>query len=43
MKAAIVGLTDHSSGYYTHPNNVEGIEFKNHFETAKKEVDEDKV
>ncbi|MCF6460411.1 5'-nucleotidase C-terminal domain-containing protein [Clostridium sp. Cult3] len=40
IRVAIVGLTDDSSGYYTHPNNVKGVEFEDHFEAAKREVDE---
>ena len=35
----IIGLTDHSSAVYTHPNNVKGITYKNHFEAAAEEVE----
>ncbi len=37
---AIVGLTDDSSAWYTHPKNVEGITFMDHFQAARKYVDE---
>ncbi len=45
IKVGIVGVVDHNSGFYTHPNNVKGIEFKNHFDSAKKEIEtiKDKV
>jgi len=37
---AIIGLTDDSSAWYTHPKNVEGITFMDHFEAAEKYVGE---
>ncbi|HQF34052.1 MAG TPA: bifunctional UDP-sugar hydrolase/5'-nucleotidase, partial [Petrotogaceae bacterium] len=40
VKIGIIGLTDHDSAWYTHPNNVKGISFINHFEAAKNCVDE---
>lgn len=40
VKIGIVGVTDDESHYYTHPQNVEGISFTDHFEAAQKEVDE---
>jgi len=35
----IIGLTDDRSAVYTHPNNVRGITYKNHFEAAAEEVE----
>ena len=37
---AIVGLTDDSSAWYTHPRNVEGIVFMDHFDAAERYVKE---
>jgi 2',3'-cyclic-nucleotide 2'-phosphodiesterase (5'-nucleotidase family) len=37
---AIVGLTDDSSAWYTHPKNVEGIVFMDHFDAAERYVNE---
>jgi len=37
---AIVGLTDDSSAWYTHPKNVEGITFMDHFDAAERYVNE---
>lgn len=34
LKVAIVGLTDDSSAWYTHPRNVEGITFKEQYSAA---------
>ncbi len=36
---AVIGLTDHSSAAYTHPNNVKGITFENHFAAAARQVE----
>lgn len=36
---AVIGLTDHNSAVFTHPNNVKGITFKNHFEAAAEQVE----
>ncbi|MFC4402578.1 5'-nucleotidase C-terminal domain-containing protein [Gracilibacillus xinjiangensis] len=35
---AIVGVTDDQSHHFTHPKNVEGITFEDHFEAAEKTV-----
>ncbi|HNV05983.1 MAG TPA: bifunctional UDP-sugar hydrolase/5'-nucleotidase [Petrotogaceae bacterium] len=40
VKIGIIGLTDHDSAWYTHPNNVKGISFINHFQAAEKYVNE---
>lgn len=40
IKIGIVGVTDDQSAFYTHPKNVEGITFEDHFEAAQKAVDE---
>ncbi|GIP35221.1 5'-nucleotidase C-terminal domain-containing protein [Paenibacillus sp. J2TS4] len=40
VRIGIVGVTDDESHYYTHPKNVEGISFIDHFEAAQREVDE---
>jgi len=37
---AIVGLTDDSSAWYTHPKNVVGITFMDHFDAARRCVEE---
>jgi len=37
---AIIGLTDDSSAWYTHPRNVEGIVFMDHFDAAERYVNE---
>ena len=37
---AIVGLTDDSSAWYTHPRNVEGIVFMDHFDAAERYINE---
>jgi len=34
----IIGVTDDESAWYTHPNNVKGITFIDHFEAAKEAV-----
>jgi len=36
---AVIGLTDDSSAWYTHPRNVEGITFMDHFDAAKMYLD----
>jgi len=36
VRVAFVGLTDHSSAWYTHPRNVAGITFENHFDAAQR-------
>lgn len=36
---AVIGLTDHTSAMFTHPNNVKGITFKNHFAAAAEQVE----
>ncbi|MDD8040695.1 MAG: 5'-nucleotidase C-terminal domain-containing protein [Thermotogota bacterium] len=36
----IIGVTDDQSAWYTHPNNVKGITFIDHFEAAKAAVAE---
>ncbi|WP_126425397.1 5'-nucleotidase C-terminal domain-containing protein [Brevibacillus marinus] len=40
VKVGIIGVTDDDSNYYTHPKNVEGISFKNHFQAAQEALDE---
>ena len=35
----IIGLTDDRSAVYTHPNNVKGITYNDHFEAAAEEVE----
>ncbi len=35
----IIGLTDDRSAVYTHPNNVKGITFEDHFKSAAEEVE----
>lgn len=40
IEFAIVGLTDDTSAWYTHPRNVVGITFMDHFDAAKRYVDE---
>ncbi len=37
---AVVGLTDDSSAWYTHPKNVVGITFMDHFDAAERYVNE---
>ncbi len=37
---AIIGITDHNSIWYTHPKNVEGITLMNHFDAARRYVNE---
>ena len=38
-KIAVIGLTDHSSAVYTHPNNVKGITYRDHFAAASEQVE----
>lgn len=38
INIGIIGVTDDESHYYTHPKNVEGISFKNEFESAQETV-----
>jgi len=38
-KIAVIGLTDHSSAVYTHPNNVKGITYRDHFAAAAEQVE----
>ena len=40
IKIAIVGLTDDSSAWYTHPRNVAGITFEEQYSAAKRLLDE---
>ena len=40
VKIAIVGLTDDSSAWYTHPRNVAGITFEEQYSAAKRLLDE---
>ncbi len=40
MRIAIVGLTDDSSAWYTHPRNVEGITFEEQYTSAKRVLEE---
>ncbi len=40
LKIAIVGLTDDSSAWYTHPRNVAGITFEEQYSAAQRVLDE---
>ena len=40
VKIGIIGATDDESNHYTHPKNVEGITFKDHFEATQEAVNE---
>ncbi|UFJ41168.1 5'-nucleotidase C-terminal domain-containing protein [Brevibacillus humidisoli] len=42
VKVGVIGVTDDQSIYYTHPKNVAGISFNDHFQAAQAEVEKRK-